>query len=107
MSRNVSILGVVAAMVLFSVLAVVTVAFAAQAEGGGQGQDKVTLCHNGHTITVGEPAKAAHLEHGDTLEACGQTTAPSTPTTTDTTTGTSTTGTTDATGTTTGTTDYG
>ncbi len=109
MSRNVSILSVAAAMVMVSVLAVVTVAFAKQdggglVQGGDPGQEKVTLCHKGHTITVGAPAQAAHLNHGDTLVACEQTTGTSTPDTTCTTTGTSTTGTTDTTGTTTGTT---
>ena len=105
-------------VMLFSVLAVVTVAFAEQEEGRGLGQDKVTLCHNGHLIRVGKPAQDAHLNHRDTLdlEACGdQPAAPSTPGTTDTTgtttdttgtTGTCTTGTTDTTtDTTTGTTD--
>jgi hypothetical protein len=38
--------------------------------GSGNGQQKVTLCHKGHTITVGEPAKEAHLRHGDSLGAC-------------------------------------
>jgi hypothetical protein len=56
MSRNMSILSVVAAMAVLSVLGVVTVAFAEQEEGNGKGQEKVTLCHNGHTITVGKPA---------------------------------------------------
>ncbi|WP_223634357.1 hypothetical protein [Corallococcus sp. EGB] len=39
---------------------------------------KITLCHippgnhaNAHTITVGVPAAAAHLRHGDTVGACG------------------------------------
>jgi hypothetical protein len=49
-------------MALLSVLSVVTMAFAEQEEGGGLGQEKVTLCHNGHTITVGAPAQEAHLE---------------------------------------------
>ena len=78
MSRNVSILSVVAAVILFSVLAVVTVAFAEQEEGNGLGQDKVTLCHNGHTITVGAPAKDAHLNNhmdmDDHLGPCEDTT---------------------------------
>ena len=57
MSRNVSILSVVAAMGVLIVLGVVTVAFAAQ-EGGGRGQEKITLCHKGKkTITVGHPRK--------------------------------------------------
>ncbi|MGZ4020066.1 MAG: Kazal-type serine protease inhibitor domain-containing protein, partial [Flavisolibacter sp.] len=34
------------------------------------GQKKVTICHKGHTITVGAPAVAAHLAHGDTLGPC-------------------------------------
>lgn len=36
------------------------------------GQQKVLLCHNGkHTLTVGHPAKAAHLRHhGDGPAAC-------------------------------------
>ena len=45
---------------------------AAQDGGGGNsgGQDKVTLCHKKNTITVGTQAQAAHLRHGDSLEAC-------------------------------------
>ena len=38
---------------------------------GGEDQEKVTLCHKGKTLTVGVPAQAAHLRHGDTLGACG------------------------------------
>src|SRR5215213_3114631 len=119
MSRNVSLLSVVAAIVVLSVMFVVTMAFA-EPGGGVQVQDKVTLCHNGtETITVDASAVQTHLDHGDTIGACGVTTAPSTTAgtttgTTDTTgttgttgtstTGTSTTGTTDGTGTTTSTT---
>jgi hypothetical protein len=37
----------------------------------GRGQKKITLCHKGkHTITVGAPAKGAHLHHGDNLGDC-------------------------------------
>jgi cytoskeletal protein RodZ len=40
---------------------------------GGEGQQKVTLCHKGkNTIRVGIPAKDAHLRHGDSLGTCGQ-----------------------------------
>ena len=61
----------VAAMVMVTVLSVVSVAFAEQAYGSGLGEEKVTLCHEGrHTITVGAPSHAAHLDHGDTLGAC-------------------------------------
>jgi hypothetical protein len=39
--------------------------------GGGGGHDKVTLCHKDkNTLTVGAPAQAAHLRHGDGLGAC-------------------------------------
>ena len=34
------------------------------------GQKKFTICHKGRTITVAEPAVAAHLAHGDTLGHC-------------------------------------
>ncbi len=37
---------------------------------GGGGQDKVVLCHKNKTLTVGAPAQAAHLRHGDSLGAC-------------------------------------
>jgi hypothetical protein len=37
---------------------------------GSGGQDKVTLCHKYNTLTVGAPAQAAHLRHGDSLGAC-------------------------------------
>jgi hypothetical protein len=40
-----------------------------EAKGSG-GPDKVTLCHKSKTLTVGAPAQAAHLRHGDTLGAC-------------------------------------
>jgi hypothetical protein len=40
--------------------------------GQGKGREKVTLCHNGHTITVGAPAVPAHLAHGDHKGACTQ-----------------------------------
>jgi hypothetical protein len=37
----------------------------------GRGQKKITLCHKGkHAITVGAPAKGAHLHHGDNLGDC-------------------------------------
>jgi hypothetical protein len=86
MSRNVSILSVGAAMVVVTVLSVATVALAEQEDGGGLGHPKLTLCHNGHTITVGAPAQEAHLKHGDMKGACGLTTGTSTTDMTETTT---------------------
>ena len=50
---------------------------ATKAKGVGEqsprgGQQKITLCHKGkNTITVGAPAKDAHLRHGDSLGECG------------------------------------
>jgi hypothetical protein len=38
--------------------------------GNGKGQEKVTICHKGHTITVGAPAVKAHLKHGDSIGPC-------------------------------------
>ena len=43
---------------------------ASNGEGGGGGKDKVTLCHKKKTLTVGAPAQAAHLRHGDSPGAC-------------------------------------
>ena len=45
-------------------------------KGKGKGKnkrgkkDKVTLCHQGKTITVSKSAKKAHLAHGDTIGRC-------------------------------------
>ena len=44
---------------------------AERGEGGlGAGRTKVVLCHKGKTLTLGAPAQAAHLRHGDSLGAC-------------------------------------
>jgi hypothetical protein len=49
----------------------------------GAGVTKVDVCHippgnpeNAHTITVGSPAVAAHLAHGDAIGACQIITTP-------------------------------
>jgi hypothetical protein len=34
------------------------------------GQEKITICHKGHTITVAAPALPAHERHGDVEGAC-------------------------------------
>lgn len=34
------------------------------------GKTKMTICHKGKTITVGQPAVRAHLRHGDTVGPC-------------------------------------
>lgn len=38
--------------------------------GKGKGREKVSICHNGHTIKVAKPAAKAHLKHGDHMGAC-------------------------------------
>jgi hypothetical protein len=38
--------------------------------GKGKGTEKVTICHKGHTITIGKPALPAHLRHGDHRGPC-------------------------------------
>jgi hypothetical protein len=38
--------------------------------GSGNGQEKMTICHKGKTISVAEPAVQAHLKHGDTEGPC-------------------------------------
>jgi len=40
--------------------------------GEGKGREKVTICHNGHTIRVAKPALKAHRKHGDTIGPCTQ-----------------------------------
>ena len=72
MSRRVSIFSVVVVMTV-TVLATVAVALAQEEPldepqnevGNGNGQEKVTICHKGHVITVAEPAWPAHAKHGD------------------------------------------
>lgn len=58
---------------------------AASATGGhGHGHNPVTICHNGHTITVDDSALPAHLHHGDTKGECTPTPEPTTPPVTET-----------------------
>ncbi|TMI61443.1 MAG: CHRD domain-containing protein [Bacteroidetes bacterium] len=37
---------------------------------GGKNGDKIDVCHNGNTLTIGRPAVADHLSHGDMLGSC-------------------------------------
>src|SRR5438093_1347789 len=46
-------------------------AITARSDGSPVGPPaKVTICHQGNTLTVAEPAVQAHLAHGDTLGPC-------------------------------------
>ena len=48
-----------------------TVAVHARSSGSPVGPPvKVTICHNGHMLSVPEFAVSAHLAHGDTLGPC-------------------------------------
>jgi len=52
-------------------LVVIAVAVAAILSGAPREEKKVTLCHKGrNTLTVAEPAAAAHYAHGDTPGPC-------------------------------------
>jgi hypothetical protein len=51
-------------------------------KGNGRGKNngkKVTICHNGQTITVSKKAKKKHLKHGDSVGACSDQTPPPPP----------------------------
>ena len=41
--------------------------------GGGSGNKRVEICHDGKTIKVAKPAVSAHLNHGDTEVPCAPT----------------------------------
>ena len=43
---------------------------AARTPASDQYVEKVTICHNGHTITISQSALPAHLRHGDTIGPC-------------------------------------
>lgn len=60
----------VIALLVGSIGVVAFAATQANAGGRGGGHDPVTICHNGHTITVDDDAVPAHLAHGDTLGEC-------------------------------------
>ena len=44
---------------------------AARTPASDQYVEKVTICHNGHTISISQSALAAHRRHGDTIGPCG------------------------------------
>ncbi|NJN05192.1 MAG: hypothetical protein HC814_00585 [Rhodobacteraceae bacterium] len=57
---------------LIATLALVaaTSAFAQKKDPVSPNEPKVTICHNGHSITVAQSAVPAHLAHGDTIGPC-------------------------------------
>jgi hypothetical protein len=52
------------------VLAAATSALAQKKDPVSPNEPKVTICHNGHSITVAQSAVPAHLAHGDTVGPC-------------------------------------
>lgn len=64
-------------VVLALLVAMASVGFnSAYGYGGGGTRTKVTICHDGNTITVAKSAVAAHINHGDTNGACVTAPAP-------------------------------
>ncbi len=53
----------------FGVIALSPTASEAKRKGKGNGK-KVTVCHQGQTISVSKSALKSHLQHGDTMGAC-------------------------------------
>ncbi len=52
-------------------LSIIAIVFCLTALAIGEGEDQMTICHNGREITVAEPAVLqAHLDHGDCLGVC-------------------------------------
>jgi hypothetical protein len=51
-------------------LAAATSAMAQKKDPVSPNEPKVTICHNGHSITVAQSAVPAHLAHGDTVGPC-------------------------------------
>jgi hypothetical protein len=65
--------GIIASLGLSTavVIAVVVLSGAASVVAAAYGpHDKVTLCHNGHEITVSMNAQNAHVAHGDSIGPC-------------------------------------
>ncbi len=76
--RSLSIVALLVALLMIPVQVMAAPGGAKGPKDGVKGpQEKVTICHvppgnpsNAHTITVGAPALAAHLAHGDTKGVC-------------------------------------
>jgi len=67
--RRVFLILAIAALMAVSMAGGSTGAIAA-GKGKNHNNHRVTICHNGQTITVDRHAVKAHLRHGDTLGAC-------------------------------------
>ena len=64
--RASTIASVIAGVALFTA----ATTFAQKSDSVSPTEPKVTLCHNGHSITVAQAAVPAHQAHGDTLGPC-------------------------------------
>ena len=57
-------------LVAFAALGGVGAAQSAISAAQYQYGKKVTICHKGHTISVGKAAEPAHVRHGDSVGTC-------------------------------------
>lgn len=60
----------IASLIAGAALFTAATAFAQKSDDTSPTEAKVTLCHNGHSITVSQSAVPAHQAHGDLLGPC-------------------------------------
>ena len=70
--RRAAIAAALATSLLAAFAALGSVGAAQSTIGAAQYQygKKVTICHKGHTISVGKAAEPAHVRHGDSVGTC-------------------------------------
>jgi hypothetical protein len=70
--RRVAVAAALATSLLVAFAALGGIGAAQSAIGAAQYQygKKVTICHKGHTISVGKAAEPAHVRHGDSVGTC-------------------------------------
>ena len=70
--RRTAVAAALATSLLVAFAALGGIGAAQSAIGAAQYQygKKVTICHKGHTISVGKAAEPAHVRHGDTVGTC-------------------------------------
>ena len=70
--RRTAVAAALATSLLVAFAALGGIGAAQSAIGAAQYQygKKVTICHKGHTISVGKAAEPAHVRHGDSVGTC-------------------------------------
>ena len=70
--RRTAVAAALATSLLAAFAALGSVGAAQSTIGAAQYQygKKVTICHKGHTISVGKAAEPAHVRHGDSVGTC-------------------------------------